>query len=270
MYTDDEMQVVRAREHLVIKDNRLIQNVTRRKCQLSALEQKCLGFILSLIKPPNNYDEQMECTYTFDIRLFCKVCGINYNSGTNYAKVKSALQRLSDNSFWIEEGNDEILLRWIDTATISKKSGKVKIRFSEEIAPYLFNLKERFTQYELYQTLALKGAYSIAMYELLKSHAFKEKVIIGIADLRKYLSINDKYPDYRDFKKRVIGSAIKEINTYTDLEVNWEPIKQGRSYSAITFCIAKKKRWEGYEAYQRTMAEINGIKHIPGQINLFE
>lgn len=89
-------------------------------------------------------------------------------------------------------------------------------------------------------------------------------------DLRTYLSIADKYKDYRDFKKRVIEPAVEEVNQYTDLNIKWEPYKQGRSYVAITFYIEKKKQWEGYEAYRRTMAELNGVQHIPGQINMFE
>ena len=184
--------------------------------------------------------------------------------------MKAALQKLSDNSFWIEEGDDEVLLRWIDSTRITKKSGKVSIRFSDEIAPYLFDLQERFTQYELYQTLALKGAYSIALYELWKSHSFKDKITVSIDDLKIYLSITDKYKEYKALRRKVIEPAVEEVNKYTDLNVKWEPYKQGRSYVAITFYIEKKKQWEGYEAYRRTMAELNGVQHIPGQINMFE
>ena len=38
----------------------------------------------------------------------------------------------------------------------------------------------------------------------------------------------------------------------------------------LTLDEEKKKQWEGYEAYRRTMAELNGVQHIPGQINMFE
>lgn len=267
---DEEIQIAKAREHLIVKDNKLIQNVRRRKYELTALEQKILGFIISLIKPPKNAAEEPQYRYSFDVRLFCKVCGIDYDNGKNYANVKAALQKLSDNSFWIEEGDDEVLLRWIDSTRITKKSGKVSIRFSDEIAPYLFDLQERFTQYELYQTLALKGAYSIALYELWKSHSFKDKITVSIDDLKIYLSITDKYKEYKALRRKVIEPAVEEVNKYTDLNVKWEPYKQGRSYVAITFYIEKKKQWEGYEAYRRTMAELNGVQHIPGQINMFE
>ena len=37
---DEEIQIAKAREHLIVKDNKLIQNVRRRKYELTALEQK--------------------------------------------------------------------------------------------------------------------------------------------------------------------------------------------------------------------------------------
>ncbi len=88
--------------------------------------------------------------------------------------------------------------------------------------------------------------------------------------MRKYFSTGDKYLDYKGFKKRVILPAIREINSFTDLNVVWEPYRDGRRYVAIIFDISRKEQWEGYEAYRRTMAEVNGVKHAPGQLNMFE
>lgn len=258
--SDERVELEKAREHLVIKDNRLIQNVSRRKYELSVLEQKVLGFIISLIKPPQNTAEEPQYKYSFDVRLFCKVCGIDYDNGKNYFNVKAALQKLSDNSFWIKEGDDEVLLRWIESVRITKKSGKVTVRFSSEIAPYLFNLRERFTQYELYQTLALKGAYSIALYEFLKSYCYKKTMTVSIEDLKKYFSIENKYREYKAFRRKVIEPSVSEINKYTDLNVKWEPYKQGRSYVAITFYIKKKEQWEGYKTYRQVINTLDGLE----------
>lgn len=84
------------------------------------------------------------------------------------------------------------------------------------------------------------------------------------------MNIEDKYEEYKNFRRKIIEQAVKEINRYTDLNVEWNPVKSGRSYVAIEFRIEQKEQWDGYEAYRATMAEINGVKHIPGQINLFE
>lgn len=268
MNFDERLAIDRARENKIVKDNRLIQDVTRRRYGLSALEQKILGFIISLIKPPEHTDGGVQCTYEFDIRLFCRVCGIDCNNGSNYRNVREALKKIADHSFWIDDGESELLFQWINTPRIVKRNGKIIIRISEDVLPYLYNLQEHFTAYELYQILALKSSHSIALYELLKSHAFKKSVIIGIDDLKRCLNLAGKYKEYRNFRRKVIETAVNEINAYTDLSIGWKPVRQGRSYAAIEFTISQKRRCEGYEAYRRTMAEIDGGKRVPGQLDL--
>lgn len=270
MSFDEDIQIAKAQEQLIVKDNKIIQNIIKRNYTLSLLEQKVLGFFISLIKPLKDITDKPQYVYTFDVKMFCKVCGIDYNNGKNYANIKNIIQQLSDHSFWIENNGVKILLRWIDSAKIQEHSGKISIRFSPEITPYLFDLKEQFTQYELYQILAFKSSYSIALYELLKSHAFKEELIISIEDLRHYLVIEDKYKEFVNLRRRVIEPSIKEINDFTNLKVTWTGSKKGKHYVSLTFKISIKQQWDMYEAYRYAMAEINGIHHIPGQLNLFE
>lgn len=270
MTLDEDYALTEARNHKVVKDNRLIQKVTRRKYELTAQEQKIIGFIISLIKPPKDATEKPQYRYTFDVRTFCKVCGLNYDSGKNYADVKAALQKIADNGFWIDEGDSELYFQWIVSPRIYKKTGKVSVRITEEVMPYLWNLRERFVAYELYQTLAMKSTYSIELFELLKSYAFRKKITVSIDDLRKYFGLGDKYKAYRDFKRRVVDPAVKEINEYTDLFVSYDPVRRGNPFAALTFTIEKKGSWEGLESYRRAMAEMNGLRHSPGQVNLFE
>lgn len=239
-----------SREYKIVKQNELIQTVTKRKYELTALEQKVLGYILSLIKPAQNIASQPIYTYEFSIRDFCKICGINYDSGTNYENVKKALKRLADNSFWLDGEDDDLYFQWITTPRIKKKTGKVTVKISDDVMPYLYNLQEKFTAYELYQILALKSSHSIALYELLKSYAFKKNIILAIEDIKRCLSIEGKYKEYKAFRRKIIEPAIAEINEFTDLDISWTPIREGRFYMAIEFTITQKKHWESYAAYR--------------------
>ena len=258
MGEDEKFGIQVARNYKVVKDNKLIQDVTRKKYELSILEQKILGFIISMIKPPTPNSPFPCYQLEFDIRLFCKVCGIDFENGKNYQNIKIALKRLADNSFWIEEDDDELLFQWINTPRIKNKSGKDIIKISDDVMPYLYNLQEKFTSYELYQILALKGSHSIALYELFKSYLFRKSVKFSIDDIKKYLSLEDKYKEYKEFRRRVIEPSVKEINEYTDLQVEWEPIKKGRTYVGIHFKIKNKERWEGLAAYRKTISELDG------------
>lgn len=259
------------REYPVVKDNKLIQNVTRRKHELSVLEQKVLCYILSKIKPAETIDSVPEYTYQFNIREFCRVCGIDYDNGKNYKNVKAALDKLADNSFWLDYGEGEFRFQWIVTPDIRKGRGLIEIEIPKKVMPYLYNLSEKFTTYQLYNILALKSSYSIMLYELFKSYAWKKSVVISIEDLRRYLGINDeKYKEYKSFRRAVIERSIIEIEKYTDLRVTFEPVRKGRYYVAMEFHIRVTEGTENWESYRRAMAEINGLKYIPGQMHLFE
>lgn len=93
---------------------------------------------------------------------------------------------------------------------------------------------------------------------MFKSYLFRKSVKFSIDDIKKYLSLEDKYKEYKEFRRRVIEPSVKEINEYTDLQVEWEPIKKGRTYVGIHFKIKKKERWKGLEAYRKTISELDG------------
>lgn len=267
---DEDVQIEKARNEVIVKDNRLLQTVTRRKYELKAQEQKVIGYLLSLIKPEDKY-RKPPYMYTFDISTFCDVCGIESNNGKNIQNIKDTLGELSDHRFWLDYGEGEFLFRWISTADIMKNSSKVEVEISSKVFPYLVGLTEKFTEYELWQILPMKSAFSIALFELLKSHSYKHTIAVSLDDLRKYLGIPDnKYSDFRNFSRRVLNTAKKEINELTDIIVSWEGVRDGKSYAWVRFTIESKQNVDVIETYRRSKAILNGVKHTDGQINLFE
>jgi len=270
MIWTEEQRIEHAREQLVVKDNKLLQTVTRRKYELKAQEQKIVGYLISLIKPEDE-NKTPPYIYTVDISNFCDVCGIDRTNGGNIQAVKNAIAELSDKRFWLDYGEGELLFRWISTADIKKGSTQINVEISTQVFPYLVGLKEKFLQYELWQILPLKSTYSIALYEFLKSYAYKKHIIVSLVQLRSYLGIEEnKYKDFKNFKQKVLNMARKEINELTDLEIEWHGIRNGRFYTQIQFDIRTKERFEAYEAYRRSRAILNGIKHSEGQLNMFE
>ena len=45
------------------------------------------------------------------------------------------------------------------------------------------------------------------------------------------------YDRFPDFRRKILEPAVREINEYTDLKVNWEPTTKGRKVIGITFYI---------------------------------
>ena len=131
---------------------------------------------------------------------------------------------------------------------------------------YYFNSKysalfENFSEYELLSTLPMQSSYSIRIYELLKSYAFTKSHVFDIADLKRQLSC-EHYERFPDFRRKVIEIAVRDINLYTDLEVSWEPIKDGRKITQIRVYIKTK------ETFERIQAQYKAIDQIEGQMDI--
>ena len=55
------------------------------------------------------------------------------------------------------ENGSETLVGWLSRVTVNKKSGIVQIRLDDILVPFLFDLKQRFTEYRLIQILGMKS-----------------------------------------------------------------------------------------------------------------
>ncbi len=259
--TDEEIiEVLTKRQYLTIKSNDLIQ---KNRFELSLPEQKTIAYICSMIKPIDLKDSiqgiPYQLEYEFNIREYCKICGIDYDNGKNYLDIKFTLKRLSDRSMWLETETGEVLCRWLSKVWINKRSGIVKIRIDEDLAPYLFNLKVKFTQYQLYNVLAMKSAFSVRIYELVKSYAYQKCKIFEINELKRLLMVDNvkSYNNFKDFRRKVLEIAQKEINRLTDLNISYEPITKGRKVVKIKFIIQHKDIMERLSAEQTVNNELD-------------
>lgn len=248
---DVKIDIEQQRSYQVVKANEIIQKA---RYDLNIQELKALAYIFSKIKPN---DQQLQ-EYSFSIKEYCQVCGIDYKNGGNYQYIKGTIKALRDKSFWIlDEKGNEVLIGWLQKARINKGNGKITVRLDDDLQKYVLGLFENYTQYELLSTLPMKSHYSFRIYELLKSYAFTKKHTFDVDELKKILAA-ENYTNFKDFRKKVIEVAVKEINLYTDIEVNWEPITKGRKVIQIKFNIKQHDTWGRYLAGRRASDQIEG------------
>ncbi len=239
--TEEEKQ--KQRYSLVVKSNDLIR---KNRFSLSITEQKIVLYLISKIKPTDT--DLFE--YDFDIKEFCEVCGIYYRP--NLSQLKIIIKHLRDKSMWITlPDKSETLVAWIEKPFIYPDKGKVKVRLDRDMIPYLLQMKENFTKYELIAVLALKSKFSLRLYELLKSYEYIGKVEISVSNLREMLMLENEYPKMADFKRYVIDKSLDEINRFTDIDIEYMPIKEGRTITGFLFIVQKADGWDGqYHAAQ--------------------
>lgn len=237
---------------VVVKANDLIQ---KSRFNLSIQQQKIILFLISQI----NYKDEEFKEYEFSIQDFCKVCGIDYRSGSKYKQVKESIKNIADKSLWIEVAEDDIrLLRWISKANIHPKKGTIQIRLDEDMKPFLLHLKANFTEYKLLWTLKFKSKYAIRLYELVKSMHYEEDRIyerkFSLEELQKLMGA-EVYTRFKDFRIYALEKAIEEINKYSDKTVEYIPLKNGRAVSAIGLRVKSKSFKESMELYSQIKDE---------------
>lgn len=240
---------------LVVKSNELIR---KSRFSLSLTEQRIVLYLISKIKP--NDTDLLE--YEFNIKDFCEVCGIDYF--TNLSQLKEIIKALRDKSTWITLPNGaETLVSWIEKPYLFRDSGSIKVRLDRDLMPYLLQLKDNFTQYELIAILALKSKFSLRLYELFKSYESIGKYEVSLEELRKLMMLENEYPLIADFRRYVIDKSVEEIERFTDLQISYEKIKQGRSITGFIFTIQKADDWNG----QYIATELFLKKRIPTRHN---
>ena len=245
-------EVLNERERKIRKSNELIQ---KSRYRMTAQQQKIMLYIIAHIPPDATGFEE----YTFSIPEFCRVCGI-YKSKALYQEIKKSITGIKAlETLWVQnKDGEEETLDWIQKAKIIEKgpgSGYVKITLDNGMVPYLLQLKKNFTQYELIYTLKFKSKYSLRLYELIKSVHFHEledyEREYSVEYLRDFLipkaeenTGKNEYREFKDFKKRVLIPAIKEINEYSDKTIEMEQVQKGKKIVSIRFKISTKRTLE--------------------------
>lgn len=240
MTPEESFEIKKSKGYLVVKSNDLIQ---RNRFELSLPEQKTVAYICSMIQPMQTEESGFQLEYEFKIREYCKICGIDYDNGKNYQDIKATLKKLRDKSMWLAlPDGSETTVGWLAKATTNKKSGIAHIKLDEDMVPYLFDLKQKFTQYQLYNVLGMKSAFSVRIYELMKSYSFRHTITFELDELKKLLMVEDvkSYNRFPDFRRKVLEKAQLEINELTDINIEFEPIKTGRKVTSIKFIIEEK------------------------------
>jgi hypothetical protein len=121
-------------------------------------------------------------------------------------------------------------------------AGAVTVSLYKELLPYVRQLKERYTEVELKYVFRLPSAYSLRLYDLLKSRAFTGRPWrVEREELRELLGVKpEEYKLWGDFRRKVLEKANEDINTHTDLAFDIEYVNAGRTVVELLFHLRKE------------------------------
>lgn len=167
----------------------------------------------------------------------------------NYVYLKEQLRSLITSVKIEEDEKQEIFVALVNKIEWKKDSDIVKVRFDEAVMPYLIDLHERFLEYPADVIPQFDSKYGLIIYESLlsnwKQYADSNEFIYDIDTIRYITGAEKKYSDFRNFEKRVLISAVEDINHMQgEFLVKYEKIRHGRSIEKVKFILVKRTSWK--------------------------
>lgn len=123
----------------------------------------------------------------------------------------------------------------------------VEIDAHDKALPLMFEFKEKYFCYQLWNALRLKSSNQLRMYEILKQYEKIGERVVDIDELKKLLGIlENEYVRWDNFKKDVLEVCKKSLEENTDIKFDYEPTgKKGKGGKILTlkFKISKNKNY---------------------------
>lgn len=225
---------------IVYKSNALVEAAYR----LSVQEQRILLACISQVRRDESVTD--EVLYSIRAADLAKLSGTAVEAA--YSELKAAALRLKRREVRLtQEPNGKgkkpkvMITGWVQTIFYIEGEGRVELRFSKDMLPYLTELTRQFTKYALADVAKMDSAYGIRLYELLMQWDSQGQREIEIEQLREWLQLEGRYPSIKDFKKWVLEPAVAQINEHSPLQVAWAQRKTGRRVSHLLFTFSEKK-----------------------------
>ena len=212
-----------------------------RETNLTLQELRFFSIYLSKINP---YDKKTKYV-RFPLSDFQKIMEFGR---LNIQQLKDSTDSLLGKKVHIplENGGFKGIVLFDQCEVNKDSSGRwyVEISASNAALPLMFDFKDRYFKYELWNALRLKSANQIRMYEILKQYEKLGKREISVSDLREMLGIApNEYPRWNNFKTRVLDSCQQALKDITDISFDYErgKVGNGGKWLTIIFNIRKNE-----------------------------
>ena len=212
---------------LVYQKNELI----RASYRLTLNELRLLACAMSKITRESKVQDRVFVTAKDMLVVGCSKACV-------YSEMKAAAELLFNRELVFTEKDRSAvdLVRWVQAVKYEPEAGRVSLLFSDPIFPYLIDMKENFTIYELHCLQAIKSAHSLRLFQLwtsVKKLPFYQK---SFEELKTMLGLTNKYDKFSHFKTRILDPAVAQC-WKAGLSVTYDLVKDGPRVIAIRFLI---------------------------------
>ena len=249
------------------KSNYLINT----KYKMSATEHKIFNLSLAKVKYDEKENRPIAILSAKEVQEI-----LNIKGNSVYSQMKTIANKLTGSKKILIE--DKVNKKFssmvlISVCTYVAGKGKMIVKFEPDTTDLVLNLKPSYTKLKLNVYKNLSNFHAMKLYEIFKSNMFKGDILditYGINDIKfatlmiltnekiddalvaGKISIeeaieesakNSGYNTYSSFK-RALDIAVKEINDYTDINVNMKMIRTGvgGKVTKVRFIVTEKEQ----------------------------
>lgn len=265
------MMVLERNKQVAAIANQFIQHA---RYKLTPREQKLILYMATMLRPEDS-DFETYLVPVSEIEHILKTDETKKH-GSFYERLDMLLDSITDKkiTFPTEFTVDGVRLRghinWVAGAVPKYNEDGVlcvEFGFSPQMKPFLLGLKQKFTKFEFLEVAKMKSGFSIRIYQMCKSYYYehirhgRNVLAVGVRELKSRLGISDRYKDFRNFRRKVLDVARKEINEKTRLTIEYDFIKKGRNITDIRIVINEK---DDLEVDEFSMKKRRPAPKIPG------
>lgn len=186
-----------------------------------------------------------DATHRISMRSLCDLMGYHSN---DYKTIKQKFRELRRMDIEWDVINEEGNKVWTNTSPLSlarviEGEGVCEYEFTPSLVPFL-DRPAQYAKFSLIIQAKFKSSYGLALYENCERYRNVGKTkAFDVQTFRKLMGVGEaEYLEFFALKRRVINSAIKEVNLYADFDIEPEYGKVGRSVTSIRFLISNKEK----------------------------
>ena len=185
--------------------------------------------------------EQLQREHVLTAKEFSEV--FNTDIDNSYRYLAKAINKLMKTDIKIErpENQSIVMINVCSKAEYIKREGYVTIKFTDDIMPYLSQVRKKFVLYNLKEIANFGSLYTTRLYELIQEFKETGYMIKSVDKLREIFAVGNSFKRYNDFKRFTFDHACKEINDHYKMNLGYEEIKEKRKVVAIKFVFKKTR-----------------------------
>jgi plasmid replication initiation protein len=208
--------------------------ITTARYEYSELQMDLFFYLLSKLRKDDSSG-----IYEIVVRDLSTVTGKKYA----YNYLRKATEAMGSRMFEVLTDKSYKQLWMFQHIEYITGEGRIEIKLSESIRPYLFDLKNNFTTFELLSALRLTSKHAKRIYTLCSQWKdLGETKLFDLVEFKRMLSLIDdkgkeEYTEISMFKKKVLDVAVTQINEHTNLNISYTLEKEGRAFRSILFHV---------------------------------